>query len=371
VGLHDGILVIIQMGGGNDGLNTLVPIASARYAAMRPSIAYRTDEVLDVGQGFGLNPRLTNLKTRWTAGTVAAIHGVGVPDPNLSHFDSMATWMRGWGGSGSPATGWIGRWLDTLPNAPTEPLYAVTIGSGVPLHLQGSTTRAISVPEEIGGLFGIDRSDPADARMFATISSYARQSTGIGALADAYAYSGHQTLDLANRIKGSYAGWQPPTSIGRQLLLCARLINANLGTRVFSVSVDGFDTHSNQRADQEQLLQDLDRALNTFFRNVNTQWRDRVVALTFSEFGRRPEENDSNGTDHGTASVCFLAGNKVRGGLRGQAPSLSALDEDGNLVMTTDFRSVYATILQTWLKADARAILGANYPTLPLFTAGP
>jgi len=371
VGAHEGILVLIEMPGGNDGLNTLVPVGSARYAALRPTIRYRANETLDIGNGYGLNPRLVNLRSRWSAGTVAAVQGVGVPDSNLSHFDSMATWMRGWGGAGTASTGWIGRWLDTLPNAASEPLYAVTIGNSVPLHLQGRTTRASSVPEEIGGLFGTDRTDPADVRLFDAVANAARQPTGFGALADAFAYSEYQTLDLANRIKVAYTGWQPNTGIGRQLLLCARLINANLGVRVFNVMIDGFDTHTGQRQTQEQLLGDLDAALNWFFRNVKSSWLDRVAVMTFSEFGRRPEENDGGGTDHGTASVCLLAGNKVKGGRTGRAPSLTTLDQDGNLVMTTDFRSVYASVLKTWLNADPVAILGQSYPTLPLFTSGP
>ena len=206
--------------------------------------------------------------------------------------------------------------------------------------------------------------------MFDAVSAFGSAPTQLGQWADLIGKTERNTMDLAQRIQPAYAGTFPDSDLGRKLVLCARLINANLGVRVFSTSIGGFDTHSDQPGSQADLLTDLDASVGAFFDTLSATFKSRVTLLTFSEFGRRPEDNDTSGTDHGTASVHFLMGDQVSGGMHGAYPSLTALDDNGNLVNTTDFRKVYATVLDQWLKADSVEVLGYNFGNLPLFAAG-
>lgn len=365
LGADDGILVVVQMGGGNDGVNTLVPIGDSAYPTLRSGIAYSASQLHMIAPGLGLNPVLPRLKAHYDAGNVAIVTGVGYHPPNLSHFESTATWMAGTA-TGGPTTGWLGRYLDGLPNAPSESLYAVSIGSSVPLHVVGATTRAAGLPLQIDGAFGIDRTEPSEARLCQAIGRFGVEPTGLGPWADAFGRSATQTLDLATRIKPAYAGPRPSSSIGSQLALAAHLINAQLGIRVLNVSLGSFDTHAGQRYQQELLLGQLDAAIDNFFATLAPAQAARTVVMTFSEFGRTPKANNNGGTDHGSSSVMFLCGPRVRGGLHGQQPVLSERDQWDNLRTHVDFRSVYQSVLGSALRADARQILGANYPGLDL-----
>jgi uncharacterized protein (DUF1501 family) len=360
------------MTGGNDGLNTLCPVGESAYFSLRGSLAFQPDQVLPVGTGFGLNPSLPKLKARFDQGKVAVVRGVGYNPPDLSHFTSMAIWMNGWGGAAQAvATGWLGRYLDGLPNAATESLLGVTIGSSVPLHLVGANARASGLPESLGNAFGLDRSDPAEARMFDAVSSFSSTATGLGSWGDAIAKADHDTMDLSQRIQPAYQGTTPDTDIGRQLVLCARLINADLGVRVLNTSYGNFDNHAAEKPTHTEQLVELDDAIDSFYATLSATYRNRVTLLTFSEFGRRPEANDSSGTDHGTASCVFVVGDRVRGGLYGAQPSLTNLDDNGNLKYSVDFRNVYATVLEKWMSADATQVLGYNFPKLDMFAGGP
>lgn len=373
VGASDGILVLIMMEGGNDGLNTVVPTGESRYYQLRPGLAIPAASALPLAAGVGLHPALAKLKTRFDQGDVAVVQGVGYPNPDLSHFTSMGIWMNGWGGGAQPGgpTGWIGRYLDGLPNAATESLYGAVIGTSVPLHMVGSIARASGLPQNIGGAFGLDRRDPSDARMFDAIGAFSGAATGIGQWGDMVAEVEHNTLDLTQKIQPAYQGTFPSTHLGRQLTLAAKLINTNLGIRVFNTSFGGFDTHSGQAGDHTNRLVELDGAIDAFFANLGAEWRNRVTVMTFSEFGRRPERNDDLGTDHGTAAPMFLVGSRVKGGLYGAAPTTTDLDRHGNLKHHVDFRSVYATVLETWLRADATQLLGYNFAKLGCFDGGP
>jgi len=372
IGPTDGVLVLINMTGGNDGLNTLCPVGDSRYFSLRGPLAFQGNQVLPVGTGFGLNPALPKLKARYDQGKVAVVRGVGYNPPDLSHFTSMAIWMNGWGGGAqSVATGWLGRWLDGLPNAASEALLAVTIGSSVPLHLIGAQARASGLPESLGNAFGLDRSDPADARMFDALSSFASSATGLGTWGDAIAKADRDTMDLSQRIQPAYQGTLPDSDLGRQLVLCARLVNANLGIRVLNTSYGNFDNHADEKPTHTQQMVELDDAIDAFSAALSPSYRNRVTLMTFSEFGRRPEANVSAGTDHGTASCLFVVGDRVRGGLYGGQPSLTDLDRNGNLKYTVDFRNVYATVLEKWLNADATQVLGYNFPKLDMFTGAP
>ncbi len=373
VGASDGILVLVMMEGGNDGLNTVVPTGESRYYTLRPSLGIPAATALSVGAGVGLHPAMPNMKARFDRGDVAIVQGVGYANPDLSHFSSMGIWMNGWGGAAQsgPPTGWIGRYLDGLPNAAAESLYGVVVGTSVPLHMVGSVARASGLPTDLGGAFGIDRRDPNDARMFDALGSFSSGATGLGQWGDLTAKIEHDTLDLAQKIQPAYQGTFPSTNLGRELTLVAKLINTNLGIRVFNTSIGGFDTHSGQAGNQAAQLGELDAAIESFFTALSPAWQSRVTVMTFSEFGRRPEENTDAGTDHGTAAPLFVVGPRVKGGLYGTPSRTTDLDGNGNLKFHVDFRQVYATVLDTWLKADSRQVLGYNFGGLGLFDGGP
>jgi uncharacterized protein (DUF1501 family) len=324
-----------------------------------------------VGKYVALHPSLKTFKAHFDAGKLAIVQGVGYPSPDLSHFLSMDIWMRGWGGGGVPSTGWLGRFVDTLPNASKEPLYSVAIDNSVPMHLLGATSKASGVPLHVNDAFGMDREDISDRRMYNATKWFGNDPSGLGGWGDAYGDAMSQLIDVTMRIGPAYGFPAPQAHIGRQLALCARLINANLGIRVFDVHLGGFDTHADQAAWHATLLAQLDSAVRSFFAYVEPKWKDQVVLMTFSEFGRTPEENGDRGTDHGASSVCFVLGNNVKGGLYGEHPSLRARDVYGNLKATIDFRQVYGTLVEKWLRADQRAILGRRYTPLGFIRAAP
>ncbi len=377
VGARDGILVLVMLEGGNDGLNTVIPYGDARYYGLRNHIAVPAGQVLKIDGSVGLHPAMPKIKGLYDQGKVAIVRGVGYQPADLSHFSSMGIWMNGWSGGSQPGgpTGWIGRYMDGLPNAANESLLGVVLGTSVPLHMVGEQARASGLPQSINGAFGIDRSDPANARMFDAISAFGSGPSGLGALGEMVTNVEHDTLELAQRIQPAYQGTFPETNLGRQLALCAKLVNANLGIRVFSTAIGGFDTHSDQGAgtgSQADLLGQIDAAVDSFYANLSSTFRSRVTIMTFSEFGRRPEDNDTSGTDHGTAAPVLLIGDRVAGGLHGAQPGLGAnqLDQNGNLVRSVDFREVYAAVLDQWLKADSKQVLGYQFNAPTLFAAG-
>lgn len=378
---NDGILVLVMLEGGNDGLNTVIPYADANYRALRPGIRYDApgagaNAALDIGvPGFGFHPSLMQLQQRYLQGQVAVVNGVGYQPPDLSHFSSMGYWMNGWIAAppNSYANGWVGRYLDTLAGAASDELLAVCIGQTVPLHMVGAVARAAGLPTYLSDAFGMDRTDVGDVRVFDTIAGYSTGATGLDQWGDGYAHTMKGVLDLATRVQPAYA--QPnddDADIVRQLTLVARLINASLGTRVFHTSLGGFDTHADQRGQHANQLTELDRAIGAFYATLQTQYRNNVTILTFSEFGRRPEENQA-GTDHGTASVNFVIGDNVNGGMHGTPPGLApaSLDRNDNLVPTVDFRSVYADVLRDWMRIDPYPILGGQYSSMGLIARAP
>ena len=279
--------------------------------------------------------------------------------------------MRGWGGTAGVTSGWAGRFLDRLPNAAQESLYGVSLHGSVSEHLQGDVAHPSSLPLNIGNAFGIDRTDPSDARMFDALASLGTGASGLGPLGDLYDTTESDLMMLTQRVRPAYGFGDQPNDLQQQLVLAAHLINANLGIRVIDTELDGFDTHSDQRTWHATLLSTLDDAIAAFFAALSSRWLPHVALMTFSEFGRRPEENGDGGTDHGTAAAHFVIGDHVRGGLHGAQPSLTALDGDGNLVSNVDFHQMYAPILKTWLGTDDRAVLGKSYAALGLFKLGP
>lgn len=367
VGATDGIIVVIHLGGGNDGLNTVVPIGDSAYRTLRGGIAVTNP--LPLSTSFGLHPALPGLKARFDAGKVAVVHGVGQSNvTDLSHFSSTASWMAGTAGS-SRSTGWLGRWLDGVSES-EQGLRCVTTGSSIPLHLVGQRSQATGIGVS-GGLFGSDRSEAWMTSVYTAVSGYGSGPTGKGTWADRIAASGASSMRLAGDLEKVYTPELPDDSVASQLTLVARLINANLGIRVFNVSLGSFDTHENQPYRHQELLSDLDAGITAFHRTLASTWLQRVALMTFSEFGRRPEANASSGTDHATSSALFVIGDNVKGGFYGEPPKLTALDSRGNPAVSVDYRSVYASVLGGWLDGDAPAVLGASYPDLGLFRAKP
>jgi len=369
VGDHEGILVTINLAGGNDGLSMVVPFGDPRYGHLRSST--KITNALPIASGLGLHPSLPKLKARYDQGKVAVVRGVGYNPPDLSHFSSGDIWMHGWGGSHSVTTGWAGRFLDRLPNAEHESLYGVSLHGSVSEHLQGDVAHPSSLPLNIGNAFGIDRTDKSDARMFDALASYGVGASGLGELGDLYDQTESDLMMLTQRIRPAYGFADQPNNLQQQLVLAAHLINANLGIRVIDTEIDGFDTHSDQHDWHATLMSRLDNAIAAFFATLSSRWAPNVALMTFSEFGRRPEENGDGGTDHGTAAPHFVIGDHVRGGLHGTQPSLTQLDRDGNFVPTVDFHQMYAPILKTWLGVDDRAVLGKSYSPLGLFRLPP
>lgn len=386
----NGILVLVMMSGGNDGLNTVIPYGDPKYYQRRSDLAYTANQVLPVGNSpgsgvaVGLHPSLVKTKARFDAKHVAVIQGAGYKYDDLSHFTSMGYWMQGWRDTPSASngtvvnvgTGWIGRYLDELVSdnpSLSGTLLCATIGSSVPLHLVGSTQRGVGLPESsAGGLSDLASStDATNELAFSTIGSFASRPTQLGTWGDSFASSERQTTGLLTKISPAYGGTLPNTDIGHQLVLSARLINADLGLRVLSAEIGGFDNHSHERAEHASLLSDLDDALDAFFTTLDPRFVPNVVIMTFSEFGRRPDENGTQGTDHGSAAPMLVMGQGVKGGLYGQYPSLTSLDDDDNLKPNVDFRNVYSDILGTWMGADAGAIIGTTYPQLGFLGAAP
>lgn len=374
----DSILVLIMLSGGNDALNMVVPINDSNYYALRPNIAIAANQTLPISSSVGLHPALTSVKAHYDMGHAAIIRGVGYTPPDFSHFTSMGYWMQGWGGaSSSYPTGWIGRYLDGLPNAAAEALYAVTLNtSGVPLHLVGQQARGSSLPMSVGSRFGVDRSNHDDSRLYDAVASLSSSgASGLGQWGDTIARQNTQVLRMTGRIAPAYPpnGQQASDWFARQMQLVGRLINRNLGIRVFNVTLNGFDTHTGQLPDHAELMASLDLGISTLFSTVDPAWADNVLSLTFSEFGRRPNENDGAGTDHGTSGAALAIGPRVKGGVYGAAPSLAnnALVDWGNIVTTVDYRSVYATVLDKWMNADDRQILGKTYTQLGFINSHP
>jgi uncharacterized protein (DUF1501 family) len=373
LGPTEGVLVSVFLGGGNDGLNTVAPIsgpARARYQQHRASIAVPAGALRSLGDGWGLHPKLPRLHRRFQHGRAAVIQGVGYPEPDLSHFTAMAKAMQGRVG-GQDGTGWLGRFVDGLPDGDSG-MRSLTVGSSVPMTLVGRRARSTSVPSG-GAMWGADRSDPKERPLFAAIEQLGSGSTGLGVWGDRVAAVGRDALADAGTLSRAFRpDLGTGTGLGRDLLLAARLINLDLGARVLSVSMGGFDTHTTEPAAHEALLGTLDAALELFFANLAPRFQRRTAVLVQSEFGRRPHANGALGTDHGTAAPMLLLGENVRGGVHGQAPDLGRLDDRGNLVPTVDFRAVYAELVGPWLGGDPKEVVGGGFASLgSLFAAGP
>ncbi len=348
------VLVVIEMDGGNDLLNTIVPFADATYASLRPNLKLDPARLVKLNDSLGLHYALRPLVRLWQAGQLAAIPGIGYPNPNRSHFESMAIWQSArFDPEDRPGYGWLGQALD--PSAGN----LFSLGDVVPAALRGRRSSAtackrlteVLLEDQATTKAGLGPQPAEDLSAFLW-----RQSTG--------------ALDAANRLAalaGESSGANyPQTELGERLKLVARLLKANVGARVFYTQQTGYDTHSQQFYAHARLLGEFAEAVAAFFADLaQAKLADRVALFSFSEFGRTIRENGSAGTDHGTAGASFVAGPKVKGGVLSAMPSLTDL-ESKEPKMTIDFRSVYASLLEDWLGL-APVDLGGTFKPAPLF----
>jgi uncharacterized protein (DUF1501 family) len=367
-----GVLVVVTLYGGNDGLNTVVPASDPAYQSNRAELAYQPSEVLDVGDGLGLSPGMAGIKSLFDDGQVAIVRGVGYPEPDHSHFRSMAIWQTG-SPTSPTGSGWLGRWLDATGE---DPLRAVSMDSVLPPLLTGDRTAASTLPSagltlptgKSGAAFrALAGIDPGDDTMRARVAQSGRDLAQVeqvlGPTLAATRTSASGGNDAGNAA-GTHGGGGH-SQLADQLQTVASLVEARVPTRVYSVSLGGFDTHADERGTQQRLLAELDAALTPFVHRLgNSDAGRQVVTMVYSEFGRRVVANASQGTDHGTANPVFFLGAPVAGGLHGEQPSLTDLD-DGDLKATTDFRDLYATALAAVLGTDPARVLGPGRTPLP------
>ena len=398
----DSVLVVVEMTGGNDGLNTVVPYADDLYHAARPTIRLTREQVVRVDDHVGLNPGMRSLEKLLSDGHLAIVQGVGYPNPDRSHFESMDVWqtadpLRKVGG------GWLGRGLDSL-RVPAGQVPAIYAGAQqLPLALRGSATGVPTIHP--GKPYDLDlgfqaspnytRPNPgtpppggpreaARRRLIEELADLSPASTGLGQFVRRTSLQTYATIEELRKVTGGSRtagrpGFPPPNNfrgargmLSENLNLVGHMIEAGFGTRVFYLSIGGFDTHANQPQEHQQVLQQLADAVSSFFDQLGKSGHaGRVLLMTFSEFGRRVQENGSKGTDHGAASCLFVAGPGVRGGVVGAHPSLAVdqLDQ-GDLRHHTDFRRVYATLLDGWLGCASTDILGGRFEPIPLLRAG-
>ena len=339
--------------------------ATRRSAAASPS---RPPSSCPAAEGYGFHPRLARLAARYATGRVAVVRGVGQPTNDLSHFTSMATFMAGTS-SASRSSGWLGRYLDGVTEFDSG-MRGITFSSSVPLHLLGPRAKVTAVPDQ-GGMWGSDATERWERSAFAAVQAYANAPTGLSVWGDRVAANGKAAIGMAQTIDALYHPDLTTTGLVRDLTLAARLVNANLGTRVIGVSVGGWDTHSGQLYDHGELLGELDAGIEAFFTTLAPGFRDQTTLATFSEFGRRPERNDSRAPTT-ARPACSSSWARTSAAASTAPPLRSPLSTTrGNFVPTVDFRSVYATLLDDWLDADPAAVLGGTFEQLDLFTNVP
>lgn len=376
-GIHnDRILVVVQLGGGNDGLNTVVPYGDPAYLQARPTIGVKPDQVLHIDDHVGLHPALTRTKALYDAGKVAIVQGVGYDHPTYSHFEALHVWEYA-DPQRRSTDGWLGKLLaadhvDTVQ----RPLAACAVGeASTPTELRATGANVSVIPS-----LAAYQIQGGPGRQMAAHALYQRTPGLYGVLFDqarAVAEAGIAALQDANgRYTPSVAYTQSKTvygsknDLGSALQLCAQLIVTQPTVKVCHVVLGGFDTHQQEDVRHQALLANVDAAIGAFLADLEAHGvADRVVVMTWSEFGRRIAENFSRGTDHGSAAPMFVIGDPVKGGLYGEQPSLTRTIDNGNLQYVVDFRSVYQTLIRDWLGGDAATVLGSSFPELPLLRA--
>lgn len=364
------ILVLVQLAGGNDGLNTVVPYEDADYHRLRPTLAIPRAQVLRVSDTLGLHPSCTALHALHATGRLGIVQNVGYPNPNRSHFRSTEIWETASRSDQFSATGWVGRFLDHAcagqPADPHDPV-AVHVTNGVPQSFMSAQTHPTFGLVPGGG--GSRRDNEETRRLLETMSTGNAQPASAHGNASFLRQTLMDTLVTERKVQRYLGDYRPGTTypgspLAASLRNVAALIAAGLPTRVYFVTLGGFDTHSGQLGPHANLLTQLSEGLAAFQKDLESKALDQqVLTMTFSEFGRRPSENESRGTDHGTSAPLFVMGSRVKAGVQGTAPSLK-VERNQDLTFSTDFRRVYATALQNWLGCPAESVLGERFEPL-------
>jgi uncharacterized protein (DUF1501 family) len=370
-------LVLLRLYGGNDGLNTVIPYGTGAYYDNRPKLAVPEAQVLKIDGAIGLNPRMTAMKSHYDAGRLAIVQSVGYPNASLSHFRSEVIWQNA-DPVGLPSTGWIGRWLDTLSPAGDPQVRGIDVNWGLDPVFDAERANVFAVPnlDYLGWPTDWAHWEDVDLKR-STFEAISQQARAVP-LAESMAARGYvlsRNVDLYAGLPRDLMTTFPDTNLARSLATVSQMIAAQdagtIAAGVYQVGIGGFDTHADQNAlgGHPDIWSEIDGALGAFHAELTARGiADEVLVVTYSEFGRRVEENGSTGTDHGTSAPMFAFGNPVTGGVYGANPDLADLDDDGNLKFAADFREVYATVLSRWLGADAGqtdAILGGTFTPVP------
>lgn len=357
------ILVLVQLAGGNDGLNTVVPFMDDRYYKLRPQLGIPAKDVIRLSGATALHPSMVEMSELWKNGKLSIVQNVGYPNPNRSHFRSTEIWETAVDSDRSSHTGWIGRYLDAACNGtPSDDPNAIHIGKEMPQSCQS---------DEPHNIFGLPSRGTYRQRQGSDLQLLENVlDTPMGE--DNAGYLQHTLMDAIvteKRVEGILRAYKPMAKyegngLAQSLQRVAALIASGMETRVYFVKHGGFDTHSNQLGNHANLLGQLSRALNAFQTDLEKHGlQEQVMTMTFSEFGRRPNENNSAGTDHGTAAPLFVMGSAVKENLVGRPPSL-AVEHNKDLAYSTDFRQVYSTVLQNWFQADVSKVLDKPFHPL-------
>ena len=366
----DRVLVMVELAGGNDGLNSVIPYRDDHYRSARPTLGVPEHQVLSIDDEQGFHPELRGFADLLEQDSLAVIQGVGYPNPNRSHFESMDIWHTCRRKHEARFDGWIGRYLERLTVEHGDPT-AIHIGpEDQPSALMSRDVRVPSIASMEAFRLEQGNNENFVDSVRAVLSMSGTKGND---LLDFVQSSTQAAVDTSQRLEATRANYQPhvtyPQSrLANKLKTVATLIASSFKTRVYYVRIDGFDTHANQLAAHASLLGEVGDAVGAFVNDLSKSGHaEQVLTVCFSEFGRRVQENASEGTDHGAAGPMFIAGPSVRAGLIGQHPSLSQLQQ-GDLIYHTDFRRVYAGILESWLQVNPTPILGKSFPPIPLLT---
>lgn len=374
------VLVVLQMAGGNDGLNTVIPLNDRGYFSARPGLAQNPESTLPLENGLALNSVMTGMKRLWDERRMAVVLGVGYANPNRSHFRAMDIWHTA-STTDVSGNGWIGRLMDATAKETDSAWRGANIGSEMPRSLFADSVFVPSLTSIPAYVLSTDRRFPRDAdrrlQAFAQLNARYAQDAAVqaeygGSLAfvSQTGFEAYQSTVMLQAEAKSYEpkAIYPNNPLAQAFKTAAALIMSRLGTGVVYITTGGFDTHSAQIAGQARLLQMVSDAVGTFYADLAAQQAaDDVATVMWTEFGRRVKENGSGGTDHGTATPMFVVGGGVKPGLFGDQPSTTSTDSNGDLKYTTDFRSVYASIIEQRFGVDSSDVLRQSYRTLPLF----
>lgn len=369
-GSADTILVVVELTGGNDGLNTVVPFKDAAYTRLRPTLQLPAAQLLKLGDDLGLHPSLGGFAELLQAGQLCVVQGVGYPNPTQSHFRSMDIWQAG-STADVLTEGWLGKALKRMPPG-TQSFHLKAATQSSPLALEGAPARVPSIGTLAEFQLQSVAASRADRAAQTRVLEEAVKPAGGPSLLDFVSRTAANTYASSRRLREIGKNYQPKapypnTPLATRLKLAAQLIDAGIGARLFYVSLDGFDTHATQAPAHAALLTQMSGAVTAFFRDMHARGHgERVLVMTFSEFGRRAQENGSRGTDHGSGSQMFLVGGKVKAGVVGAHPSLTDLPL-GNLAFHTDFRQVYAAVLDRWLGVPSADVLGRKFAPAAVF----